>query len=527
MQISHFNREKTGLFTEISNRLSYQQGTLLSYIHLPFSRESFEKQIERKSVNYLAQNRIRLVEVLQKQYDIIETHEKVIENIKLLAQDNTFTITTGHQLSLFTGPIYFIYKILHTIRLSEDLKKQYPERNFIPIFWMASEDHDFEEVQSISLFNKTLKWETNQTGPVGRFDLENFEQIKEEFSVFFNNHPECEVLEVLKLYQGNSFGEATFRLINALFKQYGLVILNADDASLKTTFSPIIEKEITSHFSLKAVEKTSQQLQNEGIKLQITPREINLFYIEKGFRERIQLIDGHYFIQNKGSFTKEELLLELKNNPTAFSPNVVLRPLYQEFVLPNLCYLGGGGEMAYWLQLKGVFDAVNCTYPLIQVRNSLLIIDANSQKKLEKLSISIEDFFKVTEELKKKYVLTNSKDDLTFQKIDETFKELSKALHDQVLSVDSSLDSFAEAELTRMEKQLFVIKQKLIKSEKSKHEQGLIQIDQLKNKLFPSGGLQERSINFFSLCADGNVYSHLQEIYDSISPFENDLIVMH
>lgn len=527
MQISHFNREKTGLFTDLSNRLSYKQDSLLSYIHLPFSKESFGKQMEAKSANYPTEYRTLIVDTLKRQYSTIETDQKVLENINLLAQQNTYTITTGHQLSLFTGPIYFIYKILHTIRLSEDLKKLYPKNNFVPVFWMASEDHDFEEVQSISLFNKTLKWETNQTGPVGRFDLESFEKIKDEFSSFFSNHPEGEVLEIVKSYQGNSFGEATLRLVNSLFQHYGLVILNADDVSLKTTFSPIFEKEITTHFSFNAVKKTSDQLQKEGIKLQITPREINLFYIEKGLRERIQFIDGHYFIQNKGTFTQEELLRELKNNPASFSPNVVLRPLFQEFILPNLCYLGGGGEMAYWLQLKDVFDAVDCTYPLIQVRNSLLIIDSNSQKKLEKLSISIEDFFKETEVLKKTYILANSGDDLTFQELDENFNELSKAIHQQIERIDSNLSSFAEAELTRIEKQLFVIKQKLIKSEKAKHEQGLSQIEQLKDKLFPNGGLQERSINFFSLCADGNVYSHLQEIYNSISSFENDLIVIH
>lgn len=527
MQISHFNREKTGLFTEISNRLSYQQDTLLPYIHLPFSKESFHKQIEVKSKNYTDKNRCALYETLAKQYGNIVTDQKVRHNIESLKNSNTFTITTGHQLSLFTGPIYFIYKILHTIRLTEDLKKIYPEKYFVPIFWMASEDHDFEEVQSVQLFNKVLKWETIQSGPVGRFDLENFEQIKVEFSTFFSNHPESEVLEIIQSYQGNSFADATFRLVNSLFQKYGLVILNGDDATLKTLFSPIIEKEITSQFSFNAVEKTSQKLQREGVKLQITPREINLFYLENGLRERIQLINNKFIIKNKGEFTKNEILEELKINPSAFSPNVVLRPLYQEFILPNLCYVGGGGEIAYWLQLKGVFDEVECTYPLIQVRNSLLIIDNHSLKKIEKLSFSIQDLFRTTEDLKKTYILANSEDDLSFKQIDDSFQQLTTVITDHSMKVNPNLASFVDAELTRMEKQLFIIKQKMIKSEKSKHEQGLTQIEHLKNKLFPNDGLQERSMNFFSLCADGNVYTHLDEIYQSIFPFENDLIVTY
>ena len=526
MSISHFNREKTGLFTDISNRLSYNQNGLENYINQPFSINAFKQQVDLKSLNFSNEKRNILVDVLTKSYSNI-SNEIIKKSIDSLLNKNTFTITTGHQLSIFTGPIYFIYKILHTIRLTEELNKIYPENKFIPVFWMASEDHDFEEIQSINLFNKTIKWDSEQKGPVGRFETESFEAIKDEFKELFQNNPESEVLELINSYDGKNLSEATFNLVNKLFGKYGLIIVDGDEVNLKKEFIPILEKELTTQFSFQEVTLTNESLQKENIKLQITPREINLFYIEKNLRSRIQTKGDNFYIEGKGDFSKEEILIKLKEHPECFSPNVVLRPLYQETILPNLCYLGGGGEIAYWLQLKRVFESVNCTYPLIQIRNSIQLIDSNSLKKMEKINISIKQLFVPIEELKKEYVLANSNDELNFEIIDNSFLEFSNSITKQIIQIDSSLINYAEAEISRMEKQLISIKQKMIKTEKNKHEQALNQIEQIKNKLFPNGGLQERNINFFSLCSDGKVYSHLEEIYNAISPFENDLIVIH
>lgn len=526
MNSSFYNRETTGLFTAISNRLSYNQLSLLPYIQQPFSKEAFEFQTQLKAANFSPEKRETLTTVIKANYQSMTVNEKVENNILSLSHPTTFTVTTGHQLSLFTGPIYFIYKILHTIRLAEELNSTYPNNHFVPVFWMASEDHDFEEIQSVSLFGKTVTWETDQKGPVGRFELDSFEAIRSEFSDFFSNHPESEVQQLLESYTGKTLAEATFRLVNKLFSSYGLIIVDGDNANLKQQFSETMKIELTTQFSFKAVSETSEKLQTEGIKLQVTPREINLFYIEKNLRSRIQLQNDGYFIEGKGTFTENEILTMLNENPSSFSPNVVLRPLYQETVLPNLCYLGGGGEIAYWLQLKGVFEAVGCTFPLIQVRNSLLTIDSTTSKKISNINLSIEDLFNSIEELKKKYVLTNSTHELDFTNLDQSFTAYCKAISNQLKQVNPTLKNMGEAEISKLEKQLISIKQKMIKTEKEKHEKALLQIEQLKNKLFPNGGLQERYINFFSLCSDGNVTNHLNEIYHAIQPFENDLIVL-
>ena len=234
MQISHVDRKSTGMFSDVSNRLSYNQHSLLNYITQPFSKEAFASQIKLKTEEFSDQKRQILVEALQCKYANIQTNIKVRENIDSLSASSTFTITTGHQLSIFTGPIYFIYKILHAIRLAEELSISYPDSTFVPVFWMASEDHDFEEVQSLSIFNKTVKWETDQRGAVGRFKLNEFHPIVEEFKSFFENHPESEVLDLLNSYTGENFGEATFSLLNKLFQRFGLVIIDGDkDKTLK------------------------------------------------------------------------------------------------------------------------------------------------------------------------------------------------------------------------------------------------------------------------------------------------------
>ena len=527
MEKSTFNRESTRLFTEISNRISYKQDSLLEYINQPFSKEAFANQIKSKSTQFTTEKRNTLVNSLKVAYKSVSTENKVIENINSLQQENTFTITTGHQLSLFTGPIYFIYKILHVIRLTEDLNKIYPENKFIPVFWMASEDHDFEEIQSVFLFNKTLKWETEQKGAVGRFEIDSLDPIIDDFKTFFLNHPESEVIDLLKSFQGKNLGKATFSLVNTLFKSFGLVIVDGDDLELKREFAPTMEKELKSQFSFNAVNRSSEKLKNENIKLQITPREYNLFYLGVNSRERIQPQSDGYFIEGKGIVSQEELLLNLKNDPSSFSPNVVLRPLYQETILPNLCYLGGGGEMAYWLQLKGVFNEIDCVFPLIQVRNSILQIDGSSLKKMNTIGLTVESIFKDIDELKKQYVLTNSSEELNFTNLDSSFTDFSSTLSKQIIQIDPNLHSFASSEIIRIEKQILSIKQKLIKTEKGKHEQILNQIEQIKNRLFPNGGMQERSMNFFSLCSDGQVTKHLEYIYNSIEPFGNDLIVLN
>ena len=521
-----FSRVTTNLFSDISNELVYGQEKLADLLKTPFSIEAFQQQTIDKKEQYSSEQRSLLVQSIKEQYSNVKLNEPTEKNIDLLSNENTFTVTTGHQLSLFTGPLFFIYKILNTIKLAKELSIKYPDYNYIPVFWMATEDHDFEEVQSVKLFNEDLKWDTEQQGAVGRFDAEELKNLVNKFKELFSNHPESEVISVINQYNGESYSEATFNLVYALFKQYGLIIIDGDHQDLKRSFAPIFEKELKEEFSFKAVSNTNEILEKKGLKRQLNAREINLFYLSNGARTRIIREGDKFFIEGVGEYSLEELLHKTSIEPESFSPNVVLRPLYQESILPNICYTGGGGEIAYWLQLKEVFNEAEVPFPLINVRNSLQVIDGNSLKKLSKLDLNLIDIFKDINDLKKDFVLKNTKSDIDFTSIDNIQDKLASELKGKIIGINPGLEQYAESENAKLNKQLSNIKQKLIKIEKEKYDNSLRQIEQLLEKLFPGGKPQERVINFFSLCSDGNVYSHLEEIYEAIDPFEKDFIVI-
>ena len=526
MKIVQINRTSTGLFSIQQLDMVYNQNRFIPFIEQAFSKDAFEDALDRKKENYSKENRTVLVDVLAKQYANITATDEVNRNIAILQKDSTFTITTGHQLSLFTGPAYFVYKILHVIKQCEELKKVHPENDFVPIYWMASEDHDFEEIQSMHLFNQSVTWESEQKGPVGRFDLEGIQQVKEQLKSFFGNHLTSELVRLIDDFSGDTYGKAFRKFVHGIFGRYGLVILDGDDPQLKKIFAPIMKKELSEQFALQAVELTNEELHREGAKIQVTPRDINLFYIEKGFRERIVKFGDRFEIEGKGTFTLDELNKMLDSTPASFSPNVVLRPLYQEFVLPNLCYVGGAGEISYWLQLKRVFQSVNVVYPLIQVRNSVIWIDANSADKMEKLQLTIDDIFRDADALKKRFVEAHSSEELDFSKLNAAILALKEEMISTVAGVDENLNQFAIAETVRVDKQLDALKDKLFKQSKAKHEKALKMIDQLKEKLFPGNGLQERKTNFFQLTPDGNFAETVDVLKNNMLPFSGDLLVV-
>lgn len=521
-----FHRQLTGLFTDQQNQLAYNQEQVLPFIRQTFSEAHYEKQIDLKEANFSKESRERLVKVLNANYAVELTTVEQKKNLNLLENSSTFTITTGHQLSIFTGPIYFIYKILHVIRTAEELNKIYPENHFVPVFWMASEDHDFEEIQSVEVFNRQMTWDSTQTGPVGRFSLDGLDSLKKEIAGFFENQPESEIQAIFDAYDGENLAEATFNLVNKLFGAYGLIVVDGDQRELKKAMIPLVEKELKEQFSFHAVHKTNEQIQKEGLKLQVNAREINLFYIEDQIRERILHLDEGFFIEGKGKFSYDELIQLVNNQPECFSPNVILRPVYQETILPNLCYVGGVGEISYWLQLKGVFDALELVYPLIQVRSSLLWVDAVTSKRLDKAEIVLEDLFKDSSDVKKHYLAENASEEIDFEKIDLQFEELRMAIIDKIDAIDPNLDKYALAETIKMQKQLESIKEKLTRSVKQRHDAGLKAIDQIFEKLFPNGGMQERTMNLISMCADGKVNAKITQLHSFIDPFDPDFVII-
>ncbi|WP_264553815.1 bacillithiol biosynthesis cysteine-adding enzyme BshC [Flavobacterium sp. N2038] len=490
--------QTSGYFsTLIQDYLDQKTALRPLYNHFP-TLENFEKQITEKQLNFDATNRIPLVQTLKKQYQNIEISDLTKQNIELLALENTFTITTGHQLNLFSGPLYFLYKIISTINLTKELKSKYPTYNFVPIYWMATEDHDFEEINYFNFKGKKFRWNKESTGPVGRLSTEGLTEFFEIYSSELGSSSNANTLKNLfeeAYLKHDNLADATRYLANSLFSAYGLVILDADDAYLKRAFIPYIKEELENQTSYKTVQKTIEELKDYTI--QVNPREINLFYIEDNLRERIIFEHNKYIINNtKTSFSKEEILKLLENNPEKFSPNVIMRPLYQEIILPNLCYIGGGGEIAYWLELKSFFEAVNITFPILLVRNSVLLSTEKQAQKADKLGLSWHDLFTKPANLVNKitHKLSPFPIDLTPQK--EILEKQFEYLYELANQTDKSFSGAVKAQEVKQKKGLENLEKRLLKAQKRKLSNQLQRVTDLQCELFPNNSLQERQSNF-------------------------------
>jgi len=402
---THIPLNKTRHFSKLF--LEYTLGNKLKdFYEFEPSLEGIKSFTEKNS--YPDLNRAILVEELKRQNASLTLSSLSKSNVESLADKNAFTVTTGHQLCLATGPLYFIYKILSAINLCEALNKKYSDEKFVPVYWMATEDHDFEEINHIHLFNKKISWQTAQKGRVGDFALEGIDTFLNEVKqVMGENENAVKILSVLTAaYSKSNLAEATRYLVNELFGKYGLVILDGNSKILKQQFKEEIRNDIFENTPFKNVSASNEKLKSAGYDVQVTPREINVFYADKSLRERIVSENGKFKILNTNlEFTKAELESKIENETEKFSPNVVLRPMYQQKILPNAVYVGGPGELAYWLQYKAMFEEAKIPYPALVPRSFVFYLEKSVLQRIEKLNLKAEDFFEAKEVLIKKYAL--------------------------------------------------------------------------------------------------------------------------
>lgn len=483
--------------------------TLLAYLDgnkdlAPFygqspTLEGFAKQIEqRASFSY----RSVLVESLRKQYgSLLENAPEVARNIDLLSQEGSFTVTTGHQLNIFTGPLYFIFKIVSAIRLARDLKQRFPDKDFVPVYWMATEDHDFEEINHTRVYGKKVSWDVPRVSGTGRMDTSSMEQAVRQYCGMLglsDNSSKLTAIVENAYSKGRNLADATREMVHALFESYGLVIVDADRPELKSLFAPIIEQDILEEISYKAISNTSAQLETLGFKPQVHARECNFFYLTDEFRERIvKLEDGRYEVLHRDLyFTEAEIRQEIQAHPERFSPNVVMRPVYQEVILPNLAYIGGGAEIVYWLQLKASFEQFAVPFPILVPRNSAMITDDAVAGKIFRLDLTFKSIFKSENTLQNDYVRRQTKHRLNLKDEWMEFSAIFGKIKLRTHKIDPSLGPSTEAVKARLKKAIHNLEKKMLKADKRNHDEALIQIGRLKEKLFPGGGLQERSENF-------------------------------
>ncbi|MFT4759185.1 MAG: bacillithiol biosynthesis cysteine-adding enzyme BshC [Paraglaciecola sp.] len=499
MEILHIPFEDVPQLSSRDKAYYREDPTLQPFYKYPVNLASFKNVIADKATENI--NREVIVEVLKEQYSRLDIAGKVEENIGKIADKSTFTVITAHQPSLFTGPLYYIYKIISAINLAKQLNAEYGENQFIPVFVTGGEDHDFEEANHANLFGKKLAWESGETGSVGKMKTAKIQSVLEELKGVLKGSENAQhIFKIMNdAYTENElYAEATIQMVHELFKNEGLVVLNMSHPKLKRAFIPIIKEEILKQPSIALVEETVAELEKVGFSGQATPREINFFYLDDQIRERIVFENGSYQVLNTDlTFSEKEMVAEIDNHPEKFSPNVVMRPIFEEAVLPNLAYIGGGGELAYWLERKTQFEHFGINFPMLIRRNSALWVDKGNAKKIDKLGFSVGAMFQGEHELIKQFVNENATAELSLEAEKEALKAVFEQVAEKTEPIEPTLVKAVFAEQAKQLKSLENLESKIMRAEKQKHDVALNQIAGLKDKLYPNNdGLQERTDNF-------------------------------
>ena len=458
-------------------------------------------------------DRRTLVQVLGEQNTGFGSSPKTFENIALLSQATTYAVVTGQQVGLFGGPLYTIYKTITTITLAQKLKAKFPGLNFVPVFWIEGEDHDFEEMNHTSVLdreNKLMRIEylpggqmpERNLGPIGElaFDeslnqtlatLEESLQKTEYTDALLGRLKECYVV-------GRTFNQAFTAWMSVLFEDYGLVFLTSNDARLKKILSPIFVREI-SHFP-----KTSQIVIDRSAELedqyhaQVKAKSINLFLFHKGGRYLIEPREHDFSLKGTRHYlSKEELLKIAEETPELLSPNVVLRPIAQDALLPTVAYVAGPSEIAYHAQLKPVYDHFGVNQPVIYPRASASFIDERLERVIEKHQLELASFFDEVNALTARVL-----EQIAEVKLDQIFGNTSSLVHDALhelkfglKEVDPTLLGTLEGVKSKIDTNLGLLKDKAFAAQKRRNETAVRQIERAAAGLMPNGGLQERELS--------------------------------
>ncbi|XZF13902.1 bacillithiol biosynthesis cysteine-adding enzyme BshC [Chitinophagaceae bacterium MMS25-I14] len=475
-------------------------------------------------------DRALLVSVLERQYATLPVQEAVQQNIALLADENTFTVCTAHQPNLMTGYLYFIYKIVHAVKLAEELKALHPEKNFVPVYYMGSEDNDLDELGVFRYEGKKFTWYADgQTGAVGRMKTESLTPLISELFRLLGP-PGSNLDDLKELIQEaylhhNTVGAATQFLVHKLFGRFGLVVLDPDETAFKKVYLQVMKDDLLHHTPFDIVSRQNELLATH-YKVQAHPRQVNLFYMKDHLRERIEHSgDTWQVVDSLIKWNKEELLAELEAHPGRFSPNVILRGMFQETILPNVAFIGGGAEVAYWMQLKTLFDHYKIFFPAVMLRQSAMWINPYAAKLRRELGLSIKDLFQPELQLVRSYIAQNSQDDWQTEQESQSLEKIFCGLKQKATALEPTLKGSAEAALTKMRYQMQVLEKKMLRAEKKKMQVQLSRITRLKETLFPNGGLQERIENFIGYQL---IYGagYLDILKEHMHPLKNDFLVI-
>jgi len=451
--------------------------------------------------------------IISAQYDGFSPSQKTKDNIDSLKDKNTLAVVTGQQLGILGGPLYTFYKIITAIKLSEHLKERYDAYNFVPVFWLEGDDHDFEEVRSIGILNESnsltnIFYEDEIPDEETRNSV-GYLIIKESINTFFENLEKNlrdtefknNLLNELKtIYApGKSFKKAFKELLFRFFDKHGLIIFDPQDVIIKNLLKPVFKNEIKNFRKhtekLVKVSATLEELYHAQVKV----RPVNLFYSTGDGRFLIEPVENEFRLRRKRKkFTQDEIINEIDMHPENFSPNVLLRPICQDYILPTAFYIGGPSEVSYFAQITPLYDFYNLNTPVIYPRASATIFENNLEKIIEKYNLSVEDIFTNADDLKTKVInsLTKNSVDDIFAEANNQVELILDKLKEKLFEFDKTIADSTGKYRQKILNYLDELKAKALDAQKKKHETTLRQIDKLTNAIYPNNNLQERELNF-------------------------------
>ncbi len=499
------------------------------YIHIPV-KSSFVEALKAK--RKVPVDRETLYTSVARQYENGSPSAKQKRNIEKLKDENCFTVITAHQPSLMTGPLYYIYKVLSVINLSEQLNEEHPDIHVVPVLISGGEDHDFEEINHLRLYNKEVRWDAEHTNEsVGRMPVAGIAAVLDQLhDICRDDAHGQDLVNVCKgiLSNAASYRDFATGLANHLFHKYGLLVLSMDNPEMKSVIKDVIKDELLHSANKALIESVQKKIADSGFATQTHIRDINFFYFtEENKRLRIERDgDGFLIVDSALRFSREEMLAEVDSHPERFSPNVNMRPIYQEMVFPNLAYLGGGGELAYWLERKEQFAHHGLPYPVLMRRNSVAIVDKGQQKSLMKLDLTIESLFANKHAIINSFLESTSGEAFTLAKNVEQLESIFEEIKSKAEELDPTLGAKVEAEKTKSIKSVESIEGRLKKVIKQRSENSLAKIDKTYEGLFPGGSLQERKVNFLQFY-DAQGMEFIDGLKEHLDPFNKEFLFIY
>lgn len=450
------------------------------------------------------ENRDALVKALSKFNSGFDLHENARKNLERLADPGSLTVVTGQQLSLYGGPLYTILKTLTAIHLSRHYEALLG-RPVIPVFWLADEDHDYEEAATISipdlegLHTTMLASEHGNRESVGRIPLgEDINRIRSDIRGLLQETDFSADLWNLidSCYQPeHTFRRAKALYLSKLFSKHGLIFCGSDDPELKKHMIAPLSRAVRDAAPLQqALNQTSAEIE-KAYHRQAGVLDNTLFlHTEKGNRERLTRSNGVWKTESGQTYSSDELQELVTGSPEIFSPNVFLRPVLQDHLLPNIGYVAGPAEIAYYAQMKSFYHAFSRKMPLIIPRMSATIIEPAIGRIMKEIPFELYRYQERIEDLEKDWLrLSDAPDvDALFERFQSEVDTLNRRFEEEVEKLEPTLTNTASKAAAEYKKSLDKLKQKLNRALKSKQETQLKRISRIKRELFPGGGLQER-----------------------------------